>query len=89
MFLCPGDAEGGGHDQLRDRVRPQTGLRSHQVTLHCDSDVGLQTEVRIDFKTAFKTLLKHCAKQAPKHRKVDVKLGHKSILTMSNACLVS
>ena len=49
MFLCPGDAEGGGHDQLRDRVRPQAGLRSHQVTLHCYNDVGLQTEVRKDF----------------------------------------
>ena len=54
MFLCPGDAEGGGHDQLRDRVRPQAGLRSHQVTLHCYNDVGLQTEVRKDFTITVK-----------------------------------
>ena len=45
-------------------------------------------EVRKDFKTAFKTLLKHCTKQASKHGKVDVKSGHKcpnftSILTVS------
>ena len=30
-IILSGDEEGGGHDQLRGGVRPQTGVRPHQA----------------------------------------------------------